>query len=328
MEKEVKNQLEKEVKKEFLLNLLILLKEGKNPTTISHELHISKQKLNYYISSLKNQGLIRKIGYGVWEVKQVKKSTKDTKQIRGHAFIWKIKVPQEIKDYNSITKLNSKHIKYDLIGLKKTPRIKILNKKVWLGNNNIIIYDSNSYLGSNAIESRKLAVYRLLTIIEEIENYLAISLKSSEGYQFKPSREHYSIIKSDLAIQCNKEGVKLNIKYKGETWFIVDNSYNLNESETIHKETALIDNLGMQKFLNELKELNYEFTPKQVLNMIGNVVKNQLVYSENMVSHVKAIQDLSSGVQELNRAVHDLRKEIKQRNIKQDNSINRSIFDY
>jgi hypothetical protein len=311
MEKEVKKQLAKEVKKEFLLNLVNLLKQGKNPSTISNGLNISKQKLNYYISSLKNQGIIRKVAYGTWEVKEVKRSSKDTKEIRGHAFIWKIKVPRTLIGYNSINRLISKGVDYDLIGIKKIPRLKVLNKKVWLGNSNIIIYDSNSYLGNNAIESRKHAVYRLITIIEEIENILSISLKTNEGYQFKPTREHYSIIKSDLAIQCNKEDVKLNIKYKGETWFIVDNSYNLNESETIHKESALTDNLGMQKFLNELKEMNYKFSPILNTQAINQVTQNQLMFAQNIETHMQVLKDINTSIKELKEEI------IKINNLKQ-----------
>lgn len=72
-----KKEVKQQVKKEFLLNILIELKAGLNPSQISIKLSISKQKLNYYIQILKNQGLIKKVGYGTWEVnnEQVKKSS-------------------------------------------------------------------------------------------------------------------------------------------------------------------------------------------------------------------------------------------------------------
>jgi hypothetical protein len=174
----------------------------------------------------------------------------------------------------------------------------------------------------NGTDYSVLDVKHLLNgaIIQELENTLAISLKSSEGYQFKPRREHYSLIKNDLAIQYNKEGKKLNIRYKGETWFIIDNSFNLDEAETIGNN-SMIDNLGVQKFFNELKELNFEATPKETWKAINQVTQNQLIFADNMKSHISAIQELAS-------AVHELRKEIKQRNIKEDHTINKSLFDF
>ena len=76
-----------------------LLKQGKNPATISKELNITKQKISYYTTRLKELGVIEKVGYGTWKVKT---STKEhlehaldikNKKIRGHAFIWTVKLP-------------------------------------------------------------------------------------------------------------------------------------------------------------------------------------------------------------------------------------------
>jgi DNA-binding transcriptional ArsR family regulator len=311
MGEEVK-EVKKEVKNKFLLDVINLIKLGYNPSKISSKLNISKQQLNYYISSLKKDGLIYKRGYGTWEVKEVKKSTKVAtnseikfKEIRGHGFVWKVKVPKESLNYNSVNRLNINNIKFKLLGIKKTPRILHQNKKIWLGNKNIIIYDTNSYLGEKATESKKYAVYRLICIIEGLEKELKVNLKTSEGYQFKPSRQHYAIIKNDLAHQYNKENKKLEVRYKGETWFIIDNSYNLDEAETIHKESAMIDNLGMQKFFNELKELNFEATPKETWKAINQVTANQIIFAENMRSHINAINTLSSEIKRLGKIMNN-----------------------
>lgn len=316
-------EVKKEVKNKFLQDIYNSISNNKNPSTISKELNISKQKLNYYIKQLKNKGLIRKIGYAVWEVKKVLKDTSfssqfigssshtDYKDIRGHAFSWKIKLPNEIKGLNFESKLKSKGIKYKLIGLKNTPRIICLNKKVWLGKNNIIVYDSSSYMGKNAIESRKLAVYRLMLIIQELEKSLNISLKTQNGYQFKPSREHYSIIKNDLAHQYNEQGKRLIIRFHGETWFIIDNSYNLDEAETIHPETALTDSLGIQRYFNQHKELKYEVTPKFILESINQVTNNQLMFAKNLESHVKAMNDISESNKLLQETIKELKELIK-----------------
>jgi DNA-binding Lrp family transcriptional regulator len=289
----IMDEVKKEVKKNYLFIIYNLIRNNKNPSQIAKELKISKQKLNYYIKKLKNEGYIEKIGYGVWRSKKV---TKDTlfKEVRGHAFIWKLRVPK-IKNWaNRLQIISKKNIKYSLVGLKKTPRIIINDKKVWLGDRNIIIYDSGSYYGHNAIDSRKYAVYRFLTVVRALESKLGINLKP---YTFKPSRQHYSLINNDLAIQCNRDGTKLNIKHYGETWFIIDNSYNLEEAETIHPDTALVDNVGVQKYFNSHKDTGFKVTPEFVLNTLNKIneiqVNNQKQIVElqvNIKSHLKLIK--------------------------------------
>lgn len=61
----------KQVKKENLyLSIYNLIKEGVSLKGICYDFGISKQSLQYYITKLKEQGLIVKKGYGTWEVKK------------------------------------------------------------------------------------------------------------------------------------------------------------------------------------------------------------------------------------------------------------------
>jgi len=318
-------EVKKEVKKKFLFDIVNALKKGKNPTKISDEMNISKQKLNYYIHKLKDQGIIKKIGYGVWEVK---KSTKDTieKEVRGHAFIWKIKLPKIRNWEKRLEILEKLKIDYKLIGLKKTPRIILKNKKIWLGNKNIVIYDINSFIGKTSLEARKLAVYRLISILEELENKLSISLKINGTYEFKVSREHYALMKNNLAIQCNKDNEKIYVYDKGGLWFCVDNSFNLDEAETLGRN-AMIDNLGIQGYFNSHKETNFKVTPRFILKgfketreIMNGIQQNQLIFAENMKSHISAIKKLGN-------AVDILTKTFQKKNIKTKINENQSKLD-
>ena len=113
---------------------------------------------------------------------------------------------------------------YKLIGIKKTPRIIIKNRKVWLCNKSLVIYDINSFIGANSIESRKLAVWGLKQILEAFESKLKINIKINGIYEFKVSREHYALMKNNLAIQCNKNKEKVYVYDKEGLWFCIDNS--------------------------------------------------------------------------------------------------------
>lgn len=314
------------MEKKFLLDIWKLLKEGDSLKVISNKLNITKQALNYYLSSLKKKGLIEKIGYGVWktkeiEVKKIKLGNTTSKKVRGHAFVWKLRLPKFI-DWKSL--LEMKGYKYELVN-KGTPRIIIKGKKIWLGQKNIIIYDLESYFGSNSIETKKYAIERLLSVIYVLERELGVNLKRDELYTFTVSRSHYSLLKNCLAIQCNKEGKKIQVSNEAGMWFIIDNSYNLDEAETIHPQTALTDNLGIQRYFNEHKETHFEVTPKAILNyQLENTKQlNQLTeimneYGKHIKSHTKSIILMSKGIKELTGIMKDLKKEndnLKQRRL-------------
>ena len=213
MNKELKTQ-DKQIKNISLVDILNLLKIGKNPTQISKELQISIQRLNYHLSKLKQRGAIQKIGYGVWEVnpiEELKISTQATKinsnNIRGHAFMWKLKF-KKINKIDWKRRLIEKNISFEEKGISKTPRIQLREKKIWLGQKHVIIYESKSFFAINAIESRKFAIYELLETLRELEKFLGIELKD---FEFTVCREHYSLVKNILAIQCNKAGEKINV---------------------------------------------------------------------------------------------------------------------
>lgn len=296
----------RELKRKLYLDIIDSIKKGLNPSKISIKLNISLPNLSYYLSSLKREGVIRKAGYGVWEIipsGELKinslHTTERLKENRGHAFIWKVK-PKTSFNWTDI--LNNKLIPYEIKGIAKTPRIIINGKKVWLGKE-ITIYDRNSYFGVNSIESRKFGVWELQESVIAIEKALGIDLS---GYQFSCRREHHSIIENSLAIQCDREGKSILVRNESGYWFSIDNSLNLHEAEAIGQD-SLIDALGIQKYFNSHKQTNFKVTPEFVLQSLNGIIQNQDYYSKNMVSHVEAIQTLSQGVKDLVEEVKQLR---------------------
>lgn len=288
-------------KKDFYFTIFKLLKEGKNPAKICKLLSISKQNLNYYLRKMKDKNEIERIGYGVWRIKkEVKTIPGDTillLPVRGHAFIWKFKVPK-LNNWDKIRR----SVKHKELGTTKIIRIFIKNKKVWLGKKNIIIYDSNSFYGKTALESRKYAIIRMLEIIKIIENKLNISLRP---YTFKPKREHYALVKNNLAIQCNREGKKISIiANDGSPWFTIDDSYNLDELETLHPKTALIDNLGIQKYFNSHRNTNYEITPDYIKENFKEMKEMLKESSENQIMLSQVLKQMEGNLTKLTKIVY------------------------
>ncbi len=285
--------------------ILELFKSGKTTSEISKELKISKQKLYYHTTVLRKLGFLQKKGYLVWEVLRSKKADLEhaikwrDKSIRGHAFIWKVRLNRK---YNWINLLNKNKIPYKLVR-GYTPRIFVNNKKVWLAKDSIIIYESKSFFGKNATESRKYAVFELLSTLEDLSRKVKIYIKN---FYFKPTREHYGMIKNELARQCNKSGEKIIVRddLDGE-WLWIDNSEGmLGELETggkgFTKDRASL-NLDVQKWYNDHKKHNFKVTPTFLLENINKLAQIQLVeqenkaeYSRDLIEHKNAIKTMGN----------------------------------
>ena len=300
-------------KKNFNFTILSLLKQGKNPAKISKDLSISMPNLAYYLRRMKKEGLIIKRGYGVWEVlKEVKILTKygsnlPRDYVRGHAFVWRLYFPKEIKGYDQrIERLRELDMHFKLVGVTKNiPRIKVLGRKIWLCRDHIRIFEkkSASFYGDNAVESRKRAFTEVLEIIRVLENKLGVSLKP---LNIETAREHYALIKNDLAIDQNKQGIIWRISDKDGEWLLIDDSLGQGgELENIGKK-SLTTNIEMKKWWNEQKDTKFEVTPKFILNgfaeqnnLINGVVKNQLIFDQNMKSHLEILGKLGKAVDRL-----------------------------
>jgi len=303
-------------------HILSGIKNNKSLSQIAIDSHISKSHLSYYLSKLEQKGVIENKGYGKWTINnESSKSTKDTIDVRGHAFMWKIKIPRK---YNLKNILIRKNIKHKLI-YKGTPSILFKNRKIWLGNKNIIIYEIKSYFGANAVDVRKYAICELLEVLGALESKLGISLKRDDEYTITTARQHYALVKNNLAIQCNREGVKIDIRDKDGQWFIIDNSYNLDEAETVHPSTSLVDNIGVQRYFNEHKETKFQVTPKFLLKSISGLTNSQQLminnlndYGKHIKAHTESIMALSKAIPQLTKLLKDTKEEnsrLKQRRL-------------
>jgi len=312
--KEVKKQLGS---KNFYLLVFDLLKTGLRPSQICLKLSISKQSLNYYLATLKRQGLITKVGYGVWEIKEVKEVKKQLTdrytspvelqpdQVRGHGIQFTLSIPKNLRNWDKRKELLTK------VGIefKDMPNIfggaellEFKGKKIILTNKSIIVNEPKDYLTDTADKAKSKAIYCFLAFVKSLESHLKANLSYGGQYKFKVTRQHYALVKNALAKQYDSEGKKLEVYSAGELWFIIDNSFNLHEAETVNPQTADTDNLKVQAFFNGIKR--YEgFTPEFVVNSIGQNTANLDYYAKNLQAHVDSIKKLGTAVEELVKIV-------------------------
>jgi len=290
----------KEEKKQRLLLIVSQIRAGKKPAKISKEQKINKKTLQNHLRQLKEMGCIEKQGYGVWKVlKEVSISSKATslqKQIRGHAFNWKIKFKNNI-DWER--RLKKYKIKYQLIGINRsTPRIIFNGKKIWLTKTGLIIYEPNSFFAISSYTSKGMAVWELNKTIKALGRALRISL---EGYRFATSREHYGMIKNELARQYNNKGEKLYIVDDEGKWMCIDFSHGIHELETNKPDTSR----GVQNWYNDMKKTNFEVTPTFVLEGMDKI-KTNLELMQQSISNINQENTIPKQSQPLQKNIRDV----------------------
>jgi DNA-binding transcriptional ArsR family regulator len=302
-----------EVKRNFELDIVNLLKKGLNPSKIAVHLNISLPNLSYYLSSLKKQNVIKKIGYGTWEVipsGEVKilshKGSSQLKEVRGHAFIWKIK---SNKHFNWIGILNEKKIDYVPKGIRQTPRIILNNKKVWLGENYITIFEPklNSYFAVNPVEAKKEAIFSLLNTIKLIQE-----ITGDFKYKFTCKRQHYGFVNNKEAMFFERKGQRILIKNEKGYWFSIDYSQNLyKEAETIHSKDADIDGLGYQGLMNSHEKTNFKVTPDFILQGFQSLTQASKENNDLVKGLPLVINDLKKQIKSHLHLIQEYRKENK-----------------
>jgi len=321
--------------KKLYLSILEGLKQGYNPSKISKELGITKQKLNYYISSLKNEGCIEKISYGTWKyIKGFQKRSKkitavigtnsghSLKQdsVRGHGFLFVLELPKNLRNWDKreeiLEKLNIKFLPYYVGGVKRGQRLTAQNTNVALTDKSILVNFPESYIRETAILAKKDAIAQFLRVIKHLERILRANFSEFGKYKFKTARQHYALIKNSLARQyLNNEynSKKLQIYSGRGLWLLIDNSFNLEELETVHKDTAVKDNHKVQDFFNGL-DLVEGYTPQFVLKVlaghneqIGKNAENLDKYAIHLKSHVESVKQLGESVVELTKIIKEIK---------------------
>jgi len=254
----------------------------------------SKQKLNYYVYRLKQQGILIKKGYGVWEVleevKQVKHTTPGSPHlaeqnlslnssselynikgfdisyaVRGHGFFFELPLKSISSWHKRQNYMDLKGIKYKTACWGQT--IDINDFKVSLYANKLLIMSpADKYYSENtALECKKKAVYDASQIMITLSNLFGIDFSSQGKYHFQIVKQHYAEVGNELAQEYEKKKDMLQIAdaYK-KVWLIVDKSTGIIELETIYAPTSLNDmDKVIKPFFNDLRE-HYQKTGESI----------------------------------------------------------------
>ena len=309
--KEVQNRLGNKSKNNLDLIIFNAIKQGKNPAKIWKELGTYKQKISYHLKSMQAENQIRKVGYGTWEivknpeVKEVQKSARiGISKVRCHSFLFTIDIPATItnwKDRRAI--LTKQGISFmdmnNIIGGAEGLFFK--SKKVILTSKSILVYEPASYFAETSSEGKSYAIAGLRKFTEQLCTYLGMNLSS---FKFRISRQHYALIKNELAKQYNDKGEKLHIKDENGYWAVIDKSYGEDEFEAIHPKTSELDCTTLQDFFNDLKENPAKIS--EIIRVQSMMTQNQLMFDKNFQSHLNILWQLGNAVDKLTDTIKKL----------------------
>ena len=276
------DKVKKEVKRSkelFLLNVISLIK-GSNPTEVSKKLSISKQKLNPYIKELKGLHIIKKIGYGVWEVnlEQVKKSSLGTTKPFTNLHAFQINIPIlegkiDDSDWKIKEKLNNWNPTYLTKEFMGGIVIKNNNNKsvtAWLKTRNLNDLNEVTNLGYK-LRNYLFQYFRQSGVILDIMNCetknidLATQDKESESMLGKGE-------KFELDLKKKSEKIFKNDKIDAKAW--LDGSP--------FKFTAETNDLEWKRAY-----LSMPFMTKEIMQSVFYVAKNY-------ESHVRLVEKASN----------------------------------
>jgi len=250
-------------------------------------------------------------------IKELVNALKLSNSVRGHGFQFKLKIPKIHNWPNRKKYLDKRNIPYKILKVfGGGQRIMFRNKKIWLLPFSIIVYEKGSFWGNISWETRKRAIKSFLDLIKALERYLHIDFQNHNRYDFKVCKQHYSLVNNELAKQYNKEHRKLYIKHYGKLWALIDNSYHLNEFETLHPKTAPDDEVLVQDFFNTIKEdkkqniINHLKKLSEEGVLTNSQLAKLLLNNQNALLTIVKLLDLPEHILERNISPSDKRKHI------------------
>lgn len=168
---------------------------------------------------------------------------KKTHKIRLHGQHFVINIIKKGKNYDNIkTKANI---------------VKIDENTIKLHNEVIEVYSNKSFFSDNPQKATSKSFDYWNRFFIRLENDLDVMIVKDRYQNIKLVQNHYAETNNELSEEVNREDIKIRVYgiEDSKMWFEIDNSFNLNEAETTHPETAKRDmEAVIQPFFNDIRK--------------------------------------------------------------------------
>jgi len=233
----------------------------------------TRQALNKLIRKIKQKGLYSEQKK---KVSKIGTAWKPRKPIRVHG--QKFKLTIIFKD--------SRYIKL----MEKNNLIYVDSNTVKLYKNAVIVYGTQSFEAETVDKAiaKSLAYYQKL--FYTLENDLKIILMKPRKHNIKMYDCHVSEMNNELAEDCNNKAEKIRVytSDQGKLWFMIDNSFNINEAETLGATAAPDMQDIVRPFFNDLRD-NEAVTMTMIKQSILALANENKETAAGLASVVKLI---------------------------------------
>ena len=280
---------------------LSILESVKNHNKLP-DLGLSKQAMNKYVSRLKKEGNIKKVGYGTWEFrKEVNLKPKTlggysaylpppplvkSDDVRLHNLMFIVKVDFLWKNI----------LERECLEYKTLPSgvfcILVDGFKVWLCHGKVIIYvkPGTDFLNESVGEALRLGLEWFYNFVERLQDVLRVHLRGVDGLVWSVGRKHLSLVKNALAMQYQARGERFKVFDSRGCWLVTDRSFNVDELEFIRSSTNTGEAAIVQRFFNSLKKT--PITSDEIMQMFQAAVASSVSNAALSAQIVDALRRL------------------------------------
>lgn len=204
--------------------------EFQTPLQIALRRQISDRAVRKHIQNIKSKGYVLNMVPGVPNLGPTSEPSLEGKgpRIRLHAQHFVVKLLHKTPAYDAArARGNVQYLQDCTVRLHKESI-------------EVIASSGLSFLGGSADKATAESMEFWTRVFHRLESHLGVVLLKARAQNIRQVGAHYARINCGLAKEVLDAGdrVRVYAREDGKLWFTIDDSFNLNESETLHPETA------------------------------------------------------------------------------------------
>lgn len=260
--------------------LFLLTEEFLTPKQISLRRKKTKQAISQTIKRLRKKGFISLANKRLDQ----EAHTGQPLRIRLHGEMFHINILWKDDRYKNI--------------LGRVNQLMLDGNTVRLHADSVDVYSNRSFFGESATKATAESIPYWQRFFLRLENELKINVLKERYQNISRVKAEYAHVDSDIAKKAEEEGRRIRLFSfdDGKLWFVVDNSFNLHESETVHPKTAQRDmSEVIEPFLQDLRRNPVTFS--DVLGLVSRLAVDMRRMAEAQSESAKGLQALAKLVE-------------------------------
>ena len=153
------------------------------------------------------------------------------------------------------------------------------------------VYGNKSFYGEDENKAMRQVFNYFNRFFIKLESHLKIVIVKPRSQNISIVKCEFAEVNNELARDCGDKSEKIKVFTRGDgkLWFLIDNSFNLHEIETVHRDTAKRDMQAVRKQFNDMRDNNPP-TLSEVLELIYLVTEQNKETAAGLTSVVELMK--------------------------------------